>query len=315
MGYRGRIQVLNEAGKEEIMDKTQNQAPSAADINRLGAGMRPWGTTDVLSIDGVEINYWQQGEGPQAVVFIHGNTACKEVFHRQFEHLGDSGLRLIALDLPGHGASANAVQPDRQYTISAYAALVEKLLDAIGVSDPLIVGWSLGGNIALEMAGRGASMKAMMITGAPPVGPGPHNFEAAYLPQTTESAVGTDDASATEIEMFVRACYGSLDPIPGFFFQSAMRTDGRARETMVTHWLSGVEGHDQMETVSAWDKPICVVHGLDEPFVALDYLKAAPWRNLWGGEVFEFAGCGHAPFIENPEAFNALLEKLLSDVT
>lgn len=292
-----------------------NYPLSPADIGRLGAEMRSGGVTDVMPVDGVEISYWKQGEGPQTVVFIHGNSACKEVFHRQFEHFRDPDLTLIAFDLPGHGASTDAGQPERQNTISAYAVLIEKLLNLLGVSNPLIVGWSLGGNIALEMAGRDFPMKAMMITGAPPVGPGPHNFEAAYLPQTTESVVGSDDAGADEIEMFVRACYGSLEPIPGLFFQAALRTDGRARESMVSHWLSGVEGHDQVATVTDWESPVCVVHGLDEAFVSLEYLKSAPWHNLWGGEVFEFPGRGHAPFIEEPGTFNGLLEKLLADVT
>jgi pimeloyl-ACP methyl ester carboxylesterase len=52
------------------------------------------------------------------LVMIHANSVSKETFRLQFGALGDM-RRAIALDLPGHGASANATDAQRSYTILA----------------------------------------------------------------------------------------------------------------------------------------------------------------------------------------------------
>ena len=152
-----------------------------------------------------------------------------------------------------------------------------------------------------------------MIFGAPPVGPGMKNLEKAYLPATFESAVGENDTPREQIDAFVKSVYGTLDPIPNFFYECAHRTEGKAREIMVGHWMGGTDGHKQYDTIAKWEKPICVLHGNLDPFAALDYLRDAPWKNLWRDQVFELPTIGHAPFAEHPESFNILLEKFAAD--
>ena len=55
------------------------------------------------------------------VVMIHGNSSCKEVFARQLESPLADKYRMIAFDLPGHGASQDAVDPARTYSMPGYA--------------------------------------------------------------------------------------------------------------------------------------------------------------------------------------------------
>ncbi|HFB55181.1 MAG TPA: alpha/beta hydrolase [Hellea balneolensis] len=83
---------------------------------------------------------------------------------------------------------------------------------------------------------------------------------------------------------------------------------------MMSHWMGGGDGHTQYDTIAKWEKPICVAHGNLDPFVMLDYLQTAPWRNLWQEKIFEFPHCGHAPFLEDPAAFNAVLEEFAEHV-
>lgn len=272
-----------------------------------------------LELDNQVISYRRQGESSTAVILLHGNSGSKEVFAKQFEHFADSPYALVAIDLPGHGESGNAVDPEATYTIPGYAGIVNQVLQDLSIRRFVIAGWSLGGNIALEMAGRdcadqNAGFVGLMIFGAPPVGPGPEDAERAFLPATFESAVGAADATREQIDDYVGLIYGALDPVPASFFECAHRTEGIARENMVNHWFSGASGHKQVETVSTWEKPICVVHGNLDDFVSLEYLKTTPWRNLWRGQVQEMQHCGHAPFLENPTVFNDTLEDFVTDV-
>lgn len=61
-------------------------------------------------------------EGP-AILLIHGNSSCKEVFCKQYAAPELAEFRLVAFDLPGHGASDDAVDPARNYTLGGYAEM------------------------------------------------------------------------------------------------------------------------------------------------------------------------------------------------
>ncbi len=268
--------------------------------------LRNKGAIDSVTIDGMKIEYWRVGSGSKAVVFIHGNSSCKEVFCQQLNDLTDSAMSYIAVDLPGHGSSDNAVNPQQTYTIPGYAAVIAELMGKLGFSTYQVVGWSLGGNIAMEMAGQKLPIISMMIMGAPPIGPGIENVEKAFLPSSLE-ATGKADLNDEELNEFVDAIYGSLNPIPEALRLTAKRTHGIAREIMIGHWMSGGPGHKQTQTVASWKQPIAVVHGEQELFVSLDYLQQTQWKNLWNDEVNVLDGVGHACFVECPQEFNKIL--------
>ncbi len=267
-----------------------------------------------IECNGQTISYQRQGNDDPTLVLLHGNSGCKQVFHHQFAHFSHSRFSVLAIDLPGHGGSADAIAPERTYTIPGYAQCVDAVLQGLDIQNFILVGWSLGGNIALEMAASGTLAKGLMIFGAPPVGPGMDNIDKAYLPATFETAIGDSQAGRDDIDAYVRAVYGTLDPLPQDYYDCAYRTHGLAREIMVNHWMGGTDGYDQRQSVARLSLPICVAHGTADPFVSLDYLQAAPWKNLWNGAVFQFLSTGHAPFVEDPDSFNVLLEKFASDV-
>ncbi len=272
-----------------------------------------------IEVEGLTLSYQHQGNSDKTIVMLHGNSACKQVFAKQFEFFNGSQFSLLAFDLPGHGNSDNAHLAETQYTIPGYAHIIDQALAALEVKNYIVLGWSLGGNIALEMAGcdltkANTDFKGMMIFGAPPVGPGVENLEKAYLPATFESAVGDKTAPGDQIDSFVQTIYGTLKPVPEQFYKCAHRTEGKAREIMVNHWMAATSGHNQYNTASKWKKPICVIHGNLDPFAALDYLKETPWCNLWQNQILELPNCGHAPFIEDPRAFNSILDNFAANI-
>lgn len=266
----------------------------------------------------IEIDYIFKGNGENTLVFIHGNSSCKEAFAEQIANFAESEFSVLAFDLPGHGASANASNPEATYNMPSYAQIAAELVKALGIKAYIIIGWSLGGNTALEIAGNDlaipdADLKGIFIFGAPPVGPGPENLQDAYLPATFASAVGEAEASEEQIRQYIQMVYGTLNPVSQVLIEAAKRADGFARMYMVQHWIGGISGHKQIDTIANWEKPIAVLHGVQDPFVSLPYLKSAPWKNLWRGQVFEL-DCGHAPFAEMPDAFNSYLADFAKDV-
>ncbi|MET8454365.1 alpha/beta hydrolase, partial [Streptomyces sp. NPDC005209] len=89
------------------------------------------------------------GRAGPVVVFLHGLGCERGQFARQMEGL-DPRLRLISLDLPGHGQSPEL--RDRPYTLASMTRAVIEELSARGHLDVVLVGHSAGGLIALRAA-------------------------------------------------------------------------------------------------------------------------------------------------------------------
>ena len=99
------------------------------------------------SLDGTKIEYTAAGKGRTTVVLIHGWTCDHTLWEAQIEGLKPY-YRVLALDLPGHGASGAA--PD--YTMKRFARAVEAVLRAERVQRAVLVGHSMGGAVMLEFA-------------------------------------------------------------------------------------------------------------------------------------------------------------------
>lgn len=101
------------------------------------------------SVGGVRIHYEAYGAG-DPVVLVHGLGASGAAWRRLAPYLAEAGYRVLALDLKGCGLSA---RPPGDYSRGALAALVFGFMDNLGVRRArAVVGHSMGGAIALEMA-------------------------------------------------------------------------------------------------------------------------------------------------------------------
>ena len=253
------------------------------------------------------------GVAAPAVLLIHGNSMCWQAFTGQFESPLAQRYRMIAFDLPGHGASANARDPERSYSIPAYAELALEILDSLGIREGAILGWSLGGHIGLEIMSHWSGLRGLIIVGTPPVAPTPAALADAFAPTPLMAFAGQEEASPHEAEAYARACCGdAVDRIPALL-EAARRTDGRARSCMMNSVLSG-NGADGRRVAETATVPLAVVAGAEDPFLSKRYLLSLRCATLWRNKVHFIEDCGHAPFLDRPLWFNALFEAFLSDI-
>ena len=101
-------------------------------------------TPSIDTSDGIRLSYDDEGSG-QPVVFIHGWAATRRFWEKR-DNLLPPGLRIIAVDLRGHGGSSKDDGLD--YSVERMSKDVEELLNALDAKRPLMVGHSLGGIIA-----------------------------------------------------------------------------------------------------------------------------------------------------------------------
>jgi pimeloyl-ACP methyl ester carboxylesterase len=102
----------------------------------------------VVRIGDARIRYVAAGTGTP-VIFIHGLGASMYAWRKNLAPVMAAGFRVIALDLLGFGSSD---KPAHGYTNAAYAHLVVALMDSLHLPDAVLVGHSMGGEIAAEVA-------------------------------------------------------------------------------------------------------------------------------------------------------------------
>jgi pimeloyl-ACP methyl ester carboxylesterase len=94
------------------------------------------------------IFYDQKGDGKYTFVLLHGTGGSHWQFESVIPLLARSG-NVIYLDLRGHG---NSDERSEEYKIETYAQDIAWLCEQIAVKNPIFVGLSMGGNIAVEIA-------------------------------------------------------------------------------------------------------------------------------------------------------------------
>ena len=86
-----------------------------------------------------KVHYQASGRGEEALIFVHGWTCDLSFWRAQME--GFPAVRVIALDLPGHGRSD---KPQANYTIAYFARSIEAVMRDAGVKRAVLVGHSMG---------------------------------------------------------------------------------------------------------------------------------------------------------------------------
>lgn len=241
------------------------------------------------------------------VVLIHGNSARGRIFSSQIAALRSEGYGVLVPDLPGHGASDSAREPEAVYSFPGYAAVVRELIDDLVDTPVIIVGWSLGGHVALELLLRQSLIRdlrclGVLVFGTPPVAPSPAALAAAFHTSDDMAYAGKRDFSEADVHAYADLLVPSGLADRSAVYDMVRRTDGRARETMLRLGLAGV-GVDQVDVVQRSDVPVAIVHGADDPFVRLDYLQQLPTQTLWQNRIHVMDQTGHAPHIERSADF------------
>jgi len=87
------------------------------------------------------------GAHKQSLVFIHGSGGDHTAWLNQYAQLKEK-YNIVAVDLPGHGRS----EGNGEKHVKDYCVWIKNLLDALGLTEPILVGHSLGAAIALRFA-------------------------------------------------------------------------------------------------------------------------------------------------------------------
>jgi pimeloyl-ACP methyl ester carboxylesterase len=262
--------------------------------------------TDVLNLGGLSIAVHQSTGSGAPIVLVHGNSLSSRVFERQLEGALGRARRLVAVDLPGHGASSWAGEPAATYTLPGYARVVAEVARRLDLSGALFFGWSLGGHVLLEASDALPQPIGMAIMGTPPLG-FPPAMDRAFVQLPTLAVAFSEEASEETLREYLTTLVKPGAQVPQVFADEFRRTDPRTRSALAAS--IGPNGYrDELEAAANLGIPLAIFHGAHERIVNGAYFEGLSLPTLWRGAVHPIAGAGHAAHWEAPAAFDALLE-------
>ncbi|WP_410605082.1 alpha/beta fold hydrolase, partial [Amycolatopsis sp. lyj-90] len=119
----------------------------------------------VLSRDGGVLRYGDLAGDGRPVVFTHGAGMDHRMFDAQALALNEAGHRVVSWDQRGHGESSLA--PGVRFTAASALEDLSALLDHLGLDRPVLVGHSLGGNLAQALVRRfPARVSGLVVVGS-----------------------------------------------------------------------------------------------------------------------------------------------------
>lgn len=236
------------------------------------------------------------GSGPP-VVLLHPLGTDRRVWRPVLPHL--TGAReLIAVDLPGFGASAPLPGPDRPTPGRLAEAVAALLRDDLQLDAPHVVGCSLGGWVALELALRGAASRVTAIA--------PAGLWGRPLPPKPEVARRLARAARPALTAALRspavrrvALYGSVahaDRVPPEDAATLVRAYADAPGFTAVNRAMRSGTFDHLADV---DVPVTLVWPERDQLVAR-VTEVPPHMN-----EITLPDCGHIPMWDDPEAVAA----------
>lgn len=247
------------------------------------------------------------GRGPgatnKALVLIHGWGMSVKCWDPILPALVHAGHRVVTLD---HRGCGNSDHDFEDMSIAAIAGDVATLVGELDLARVVLNGWSLGGAVAVEAARHlGSTCEALILTG----GATPTYTQKPDFPYggTEEDVAGTVAAYENDRVNFLEGlshvvCVKDAGPhVADWFKEIFLQASPLAGAT-----LGELAQLDQREDLLSLDLPVLCLFGSEDGFVAPPICRWVA-ENHPRAKSVEFPGVGHAPFIEEREAYLAAL--------
>lgn len=267
----------------------------------------------IARIGDVDIHYDIFGEAGPAVLLVMGLGSRGDNWTPISRALAGRGFRAIQFDNRDVGRSSRFL--GGSYEIADMARDAVGLLDHLGITEARLVGISMGGMIAQELAVRFPERFSRLVLLATwPGGELAKKPEGAILSELASLAHGGDRAAAEgRLGAFYRAITGPafvqknpevLDMAVAFALEGAPEVDGLLRQIQA---ISRFSIWDRLGDVRA---PTLVLHGDADPLIPHENGELIA-RRIPGAELRTLRGVGHLVPLEAPlETYGALLDFL-----
>ena len=262
----------------------------------------------------IKLFYEDYGEG-QPVILIHGWPLSHRMWEYQVEKIVDAGFRCISYDRRGFGDSD---KPWEGYDYDTLASDLNDVITALGLSDTIIVGFSMGGGEVARFIGKYGTAnvsKAALISAVPP-----------FMLKTNDNPDGLEKEVFEGFKEEIRKDRAGF--LAGFgdkFYNYDKNKNRISKDQKHYDWsiackasskatLDCVDSFgltDFREDLKQFDVPTLIVHGDDDEIVPID-IAGKKSKDLVKDNTFEvIKGSPHGLVMTHKKEFNEILLRFL----
>ncbi len=276
-------------------------------------------------VEGVDIAYIDSGLPPGAdpdappLVFVHGLSSYMSFWEYQIPEFAKTH-RVLALDLPGFGASG---RPDAPYTPPWYADVVDNWLGSMGVVSAVVVGHSMGGQIAMTLALNHPNRVHALVLSAPAglerFKPGAASWMKDYWTESRAMEAREEEIRAN----FQAMVFNRMDRGVERLIEERvrmMKTESFAGTSVaVSRCIAGMVDYPVWDRLGDIRVPTLIVYGNDDHMIpnpvftggSTRSIAEAGMRAIPNAELELIPGGGHTVHHDQPKKFNAAVSDFL----
>lgn len=255
----------------------------------------------------VRANVKIEGGGPP-LVLIHGFGAALDWWDRIAPELARHH-RVIRLDLIGHGGTE---APASGYSIERQAALVKAVLDQLGVERTVVVGHSMGGEVATAFAAaHPAQVERVVLIDTPPKPETTFDFKTKLALSPIVGQALWRFRTDKLLKQALAQGFAPGFPVPEAFVDDLRQltyTAFRAAHGASVSYVTVTLTYERLSAISP-APPILVIFGTRDALIASSSAKL--YENVPGAKIVMVDGSGHSPMVEKPQKTLALIREFI----
>lgn len=251
-----------------------------------------------FNFNGVGIRYELTGpDDGHPVLLMHG-WGCNHSTVRSIAAILETGMKVYNVDLPGHG---NSQEPPEVWGVDMFTKAMEAFCDNLNIKNPVLIGHSFGGRIALLMSSRRDIKKMILVDAA---GIKPKRSLKYYF-------------KVYSFKALKRAAYLFLGKEKGAEYIERRRAnagsqDYRNSSPMMRAVMSRCVNEDLKHIMPDIKASTLLVWGAEDTATPLS--DAETMKSLIpDAGLVKFDGCGHYSFLDNPYGFEAVVKEFLKN--
>lgn len=256
----------------------------------------------------VNLHLTDAGEG-KAIVLIHGWPLSDEMYEYQYNDLVNKNFRVIGITLRGFGKSD---KPFGAYNYDVHALDIKRVLDKLDIKDAMLVGFSMGGAIAVRFVAAYNEDQVSKLV-----------LAAAAVPSWTQREDFPYNLPQKAVDELIKQNYTDRPKLLADFAKIFSATETALNEG-IGNWLNGIglsaSSHATAECLVALRDtdlrpdlekitiPTLIMHGKKDKICAFDLAEQAQ-AGIKNSKLVAFEKSGHSLFLEETKKFNSELIK------
>jgi pimeloyl-ACP methyl ester carboxylesterase len=256
----------------------------------------------------VSLHITDAGEG-KPIVLIHGWPLSDEMFEYQYNDLVNKNFRVIGITLRGFGKSDKPFGP---YHYDVHALDIKRVLDKLDISDATLLGFSMGGAIAVRFVSAYNENQVSKLV-----------LAASAVPIWTQREDFPYNLPTKAVDDLIKLNYQDRPKLLSNFAKIFSSTETSLNEG-IGNWLNGIglsaSSHATAECLVALRDtdlradlekikiPTLILHGKNDKICSFDLAEQMK-AGIKGSHLVAFEKSGHSLFLEETHKFNAELIK------